>query len=303
MALFLLAVGCHRTPYHRLEDLPGGVLKIEFDWNGYTDIPPGMNLVFYPVGDAEADAMPITTQLQYDGGEVSLPVGCYNVVVYNDYTYDILYRGMDNFFSAEAFVPEHNRQPLASRFPATKNMAMPDIFYVAQIKDLQVKPYDTDHTIVVRPELMTLTLYVHVRGKGLEYIKKAEGGISGIAGSVMLSTGLSADITPSNILFPYEVHPDRLYATARVFLLADRLATRYTLELAFLLQNNSILMGKYIYDVTDQIVDPLQANGGRIPPEGIHLYIDDIVIDEVAGGGGFDAVIDGWGDQVDIELK
>ncbi len=298
--------GCHRTKYHHLEDLPGVSLRIEFDWNGYTDIPPGMNLIFYPIQDNENSVarQPITMQLQYDGGEVSLPVGSYNVAIFNDYTYDILYRGMDHFFTAEAYLAEENRMPLASRFSATRNVAAPDILYVTQIRNLQIEPTDEDRIITVYPELMTLTLYVHVRGEGLQFVKKAEGGISGVAGSIALSTGLSADEHTSNNLFPFDVRPQELYATTRAFLMADRLNTDYMLDMAFLLQNNSMVMDKYSYDVTEQIVEPLRNNGGRIPPEGIHVYIDNITIDEVSGSnGGFDAVIDNWGDIVDIELK
>ena len=62
-------------------------------------------------------------------------------------------------------------------------------------------------------------------------------------------------------------------------------------------------MGKFKYDVSDQIIPRLEENGGRIPPEGIHVYVRGVEVDEVAGGGGFDAVVDQWGDEIDIELK
>lgn len=212
--LSVLLSGCHRSRYHRLDQLPGGTLQVEFDWNGYTEIPPGMNLVFYPLTDdateeeAEGDAQPIVHQLQYDGGKVSVPYGRYNVAVYNDYTYNILYRGMGDFHTAEAYVDDNIRQPLATRLPDLRHVAEPDLFYVTQYNGLTVSPSDGDRVITLRPELVTLMLHVHVRGTGLENVKMADGALSGIAGSVMLSTGYSSDEAASDILFPFEVHPE-----------------------------------------------------------------------------------------------
>lgn len=309
LTLCLLVTACRRHAYHDLEQVQAGSLRIEFDWNGYTDIPPGMNLMFYPVEGLGMEepgyaGRPIKHQLQYDGGVVSLPVGCYNVAVYNDYTYQILYRGMDTYHTAEAWLEDYDRLPLSSRAIGTRNVAEPDIFYVTRLEGLQVTAYDEDRTITLRPELKTLKLFIHVSIDGLHNVSMADGGISGIGSSLMLSTGEATDNTPYNRLFPFSVTDEGLYAETRTFLLPNRAEDcTYTLELAFLLRNNSVSMGKYAFDVSSQIVPVLQQREGRIPPEGIHIYLHDVVVDEVASSGGFDAVVDQWGDEVNIELK
>lgn len=304
-----LTNSCHRHPYYNLDTLQGVSLRFLFDWNGYHEIPPGMNLIFYPIQDGNTTkedytGAPIRAQLQYDGGEVSLPVGRYNVAIYNDYTYSILYRNMEQFHTAEGYLDEYNRQPLASRSGESRNVAEPDIFYVTQLPNLSVTAQDNNRTITVYPELMTLTVFVHVLAQGIENISMADGGIYGVAGSVMLSTGTSPDETSTNRLFPMNVQPTELSTQTNVFLLKNKLSCNYTLELAFLLRNNTVSTGKYKYDVTEQIRQPLQDNNGRIPPEGIHIWIRDIVIEDVgASGGGFDAVVDRWGEEVNIELQ
>lgn len=303
-----LTNSCHRSPYHRLDTLKGVNLQFLFDWNGYNDIPPGMNLIFYPIHDnnsTEDDytGVPITAQLQYDGGEVSLPAGRYNVAIYNDYTYSILYRNMEQFHTAEGYLEEYNRQPLASRSAPSRNVAEPDIFYVAQLNELTVTAKDNNRTITIYPELATLTLFVHVEAQGIVNISMADGGIYGVAGSVMLSTGTSPDEAPANRLFPLDIKTEELYTKTKVFLLKNKLSCTYMLELAFLLRNNTISMGKYKYDITEQIRKPLEENNGRIPPEGIHIWIRDIVIEDVGASGGFDAVVDQWGEEINIELQ
>lgn len=303
-----LTNSCHRSPYYNLDTLQGVNLRFLFDWNGYDYIPPGMNLVFYPIQDnnsAEDDyaGAPISAQLPFDGGEVSLPIGRYNVAVYNDYTYSILYRNMEQFHTAEGYLDEYNRQPLASRSVSSRNVAEPDIFYVTQLNGLSVTAQDKDRIITLYPELETLTLFIHVEVQGIANISMADGGIYGIAGSVMLSTGTSPDEISANRLFPLDIQTKELYAQTNVFLLKNKLSCVYTLELAFLLRNNTVSIGKYKYDITEQIRKPLLKNNGKIPPEGIHIWIRDIAIEDVGTSGGFDAVVDQWGEEVNIELK
>lgn len=279
---------------------------MQFDWSGYVDIPPGMNLYFYPIADDNSKSYdysgpPIHHQLQYDGGTVSLPVGRYNVVMFNDYTYNILYRGMDSYLTAEAYLDNYNRLPLASRLSSTTNVSEPDIYYVTQIENLQITPNSSDRTITVRPILKTLKLFVHARVTGMQYISKADCGINSSAEGIMLSSGSARG--ESNRLFPVSLNDGGLYGSTAMFLLDDPLSRRYEIEFAFLLRNNTVAMGKFKHDVTSQIVEGLNQNNDEIPPEGIHVYIDGIEIDEVNTSGGFDAIIDGWGDEINIDLQ
>lgn len=308
-SLFVLVSSCYRHRYHILDSIRSGSLHILFDWNGYTEIPPGMNLMFYPIIDEytnEGDyaGSPILYQLQYDGGVVSLPVGRYNVAIYSDYTYQIRYRGMEYFHTAEVWLEDYNRLPLSSRLGTTRNVAEPDIYYVAQLFRLQVTTSDNERVVTVFPELKTLRLFIHVGINGIQNISMADGGISGASASIMLATGEAPDNISHNRLFPLALTDEELYAESRMFLLPNRATScRYVLELAFLLRNNSVSMGKYSFDVSDQIIPILERTSGRIPPEGIHIYLRDVTVDEVASGGGFDAVVDEWGNEIDIELN
>lgn len=315
--LYLLYIGmlvsllsaCHRHPYYDLERVEAGSLHILFDWNGYTDIPPGMNLMFYPIRDdrskpSDYAGAPILHQLQYDGGTVSLPVGRYNVAIYNDYTYQIMYRGMEDFHTAEAWLEDYDRLPLSAQSKSARNVAEPDIYYVTRLNDLQVTAQDHNRVITVYPDLKTLKLFVHVEVNGIENVSMADGSISGTAGSLMLATGEAPDDAGCSRIFSFAVTDGELYAETRAFLLPNRMTDGiYILQLAFLLRNNSVSTGKYAYDVSDQIVPVLQEHEGRIPPEGIHIYICDVAVEEVCSNGGFDAVIDGWGNQENIELN
>ena len=236
-ALVVMLSGCQGHEYYNYEDLVagGGKLRIEFEWNGYTDIPPGMNLVFYP---ADGAGVPIMHQLQYDGGNVSLPAGRYDAVVYNDYTYNIYYRGMEAFATAEAYLQDYDRLPLAARAPVLRNVAEPDVFYVTQIRNLSVSSADGDRIILVYPQLKTLKLFIHVEVEGIHNVSQADGSITGAAGNVMLATGLSSGADAAcKRLFPLSLSDEGLYAETSMFLGNRPLEADYVLELAFLLRN------------------------------------------------------------------
>lgn len=303
IAVVIMLTGCRRHKYYDLEQ-SYGTLHIKFDWEGYTDIPPGMNLVFYPsedYGEGENGASgPILQQLQYDGGKVSLPVGKYDVAIYNDYTYNIQYRGMDHFLTAEAYLNGYDRLPLSRTNNSVRSYAEPDIFYVSQIRQLEVTGHE--QTIVVRPELKTLKLFVHIGVDGVQYVSQADGSITGAASNVILSTGMTSDETASKRIFGFSISNKELYGETKMFLCNNPLTEKYELELAFLLRNNTVSVGKFKYDVSSQITPRLRENNSKVPPEGIHIYIEGVKVDEVSGDG-FDAVVDSWGNEVDIELK
>lgn len=75
---------------------------------------------------------------------------------------------------------------------------------------------------------------------------------------------------------------------------ADGTPAYYTLNLEVRLNNGKVL--NYEFDVTDQV--NAQPRGGVITVDGIE--VDDE--DGMAGSGGFDVTVDGWGDYMDIPL-
>ena len=307
IVMLVALVGCHRHDFHHMRPAGSGTIRVEFDWDGYIDIPPGMNLMFYPVADHLTDdddytGSPTLQQVQYDGGKIYLPQGRYDVAVYNDYTYNILFRGMDTHTSAEAYLGEFTRAPLGIRAPITYNVAEPDIFYTAHPERLHIQPLDGERVLRMRPVLRTLKLYVDVEITCVQYVSKADGSITGAAEGVRLADGSASGPDNCKRIFAFSVGDNGLHATTTMFLGNDPLNAEYSLELAFLLRNNSVSVGKFRYDVSEQIISRLRENNGNIPPEGIHIYITDVTVDPVSGNG-FDAVIDGWGDEENIELR
>ena len=113
---------------------------------------------------------------------------------------------------------------------------------------------------------------------------------------------MTSDETASKRIFGFSISNKELYGETKMFMCNNPLTEKYELELAFLLRNNTVSVGKFKYDVSSQITPRLRENNSKVPPEGIHIYIEGVKVDEVSGDG-FDAVVDSWGNEVDIELK
>lgn len=307
LIILFISVGCIRHEFHMLAPKATSSIRVDFDWDGFTDIPPGMNLMFYPVIDEstrEEDytGKPIFHQIQFDGGVIYLPNGKYEAVIYNDYTYSLQFRGMDAHYSAEAYLAEVSRAPLSRRSPILYSVDAPDILYTGHIETLDVRNEDGERHIIVKPVLRTLKVFVHVAIDGIHNVSQADGSITGASEGVLLHSGIPTNDDGCKRIFQFSVSDEELYASTTMFVSKDPTKTHYELELAFLLRNNSVKVGNYIYDVSDQIRRQLLECEGLLPPHGIHVYVDGVRIEDVASGG-LDASIDGWGDVIDIELN
>lgn len=305
LTILVVAVGCVRHDFHTLAPESTNSIKVDFDWDGYIDIPPGMNLMFYPVVDESTNdndytGKPIFHQVQFDGGIIYLPEGRYEAAIYNDYTYTLLFRGLDSHSTAEAYLPEMSRAPLSRRTPVLRSVDEPDIFYTGHVERLNIRRQDGDKRLMIRPVLRTLKVHVHVDIDGIHNVSQADGSLTGAAEGVMIHSGAASNPNCKRI-FQFSVNDDGLNASTTMFLTDNPLETEYELELAFLLRNNSVSVGNYVFDVTEQVHRQLADYADGLPPEGIHVYVGDVKIEDV-GSGGLDASIDSWGDEIDIEL-
>lgn len=300
-ALVLLAA-CNDNSSIANDKGESGLVKISFDWNGYRYIPPGMNIVFYPsdntcITEGYDVASPISCQIQYDGATTALPFGTYNVVLYNDYTNTFVYRNMEKFATASAFLPDYNRQPLARRDSLHRNVTQPDILYTAHEKT-SISDRSPNTSLHIRPQLATRNVSIHVDICNVGNVAMADGALCGVGGDFMLADGRASNDT-CRILFPFRISNNGLDADIRIIPCHNPANMQYTIELAFLLANNSVSIGKYKYDVSTQLTTALANNTNN---DTIRVNIDSITVDNVYSSG-LDASVDEWGNQIDIDIK
>ena len=171
-------------------------------------------------------------------------------------------------------------------------------YYDSYIAEKVVDP--TDVEVTLQPLVFTYKVRYEFK-EGLKYVSMARGALSGMASSVLLVTGeTSADA--ATLLYDCEVTDFGVRALVTSFGVPGfphpnyptRETGKHSLNLEILMKNSKTIT--FEFDVTDQV---------KAQPHGGVIVVKDIVITEEdgkQGSGGFDVVVDDWGDYEDIIL-
>lgn len=296
MLLFLAllpVVGCERTGLYYDDDSKGGV-EIKVDWSGFpqgASLPEGVLITFYDPGKGTD----FTFFREAAGGSVSMPDGEYDVLVYNGDTEKLLFRNMDRFETAEAYLD------VRSRASVETFIGEPDPNFAVFSGHVTLVSGQKE-PVVVKPQCYVSFATVKVKLTGIDNVKACRGSLSGISRCLNLSTGKPGSES-CTLIFDLEKEGDTYTQNIAFFGLCPNSGStraenevRNLLTLDFLLLDNTVKT--FEYDMTDKI-EP-----GETPDAGKPLEIEGIEIPDIESpdGGGFDAGIGGWDQEEDIPL-
>ena len=331
----LLLLGCsHESP---LDD-PATLCKVrlDVDWSAAKIELDGMTAIFYPIDGSQRSEF---LSNQVTGKEIRLKEGVYNVVVFNQAAGDFSYfsiEGQDQYATlrvvmkeraSEWYEPEngervaHEPEPFAvslvQGFEVTK--AMIDASYLEN----KVFPFTCQPTTVTR----ATKLSVHI--KGLYNIKEARGSIQNMADTYWITKkengkgGITHTFTLADKKYDSGSTKDGILSGHLYSFGAPGATTKAEttnlLTLSILLVDNKTVI-KRTYDVTKQINAPAPTPGeeqesevvigGGTPsdpdnpdaPDNQPIELPDVKPEGGGEGGGFDASVDDWGDETNIDI-
>ena len=247
------------------------------------------------------------------GGQIHIPVGDYNMVVYSFGTESTQVKDLHNRLEAEAFTSDITRS-MADKFKAVQSNVSaesktqskgyeddpivnePDHIYVANEFDVNIPAftgkeesvtiYATSKSVIEVYSLEVLNV------SGVKNIEKEDAFVTGQIKSNYFGTPQRNE------------NPATLYVTLNTDAQNSRLYTIFGTFGKLPGEENKIYLDitvtdsgggqyRYIYDVTDQFDDPgntdhkLVIDGGEID-----------IPDAIAGGGGFAPSVDNWEDEI-----
>ncbi len=130
LGLSVLLVGCEFRDI--LDDYPVSGVQIKLNWKGVTDqLPEGMRVIFYPKSE---EGGKVEGWLAAEGGEVKVPPGDYDIVIYNYNTECVLIRGEKSFETIEAYTG-----PCTGLNTSETMVWSPDPLYVVSVKDMRIE--------------------------------------------------------------------------------------------------------------------------------------------------------------------
>lgn len=271
--------------------------------------PTGLRVVNYNEDGTNSNLH----NIKPDGGVVTLYEGLNDMLFYNNDTEYIIFSRSGTDATTRATTRTLTRAEYeASAFAVEgeRTVSPPDMLFANYVEDyLPEKVVDpTPFEITLQPLVFTYKIRFEF-ADGIEYASSAMASLSGMASSVELNTGETSEESATilfddlKIVYTNEAK-DEGYIRAVVKSFGapafphpnypTRTDVTNGLKLEVRLRNNKIWTADV--DVTDQI--KLQPHGGVI-------IVKDLVIDRnvaVEGSGGFEPVVDDWGEEVEIPL-
>lgn len=235
------------------------------------------------------------------GGRLPLAEGTSDILFYNNDTEYIVFAGLTASASATATTRTVSRGGFVAPHADERTMNQPDNLY-----GHYEAAYEAGRTLepVALPVEMHPLVYTYlVRyefDRGLQHVALARGALAGMAESVYLEDGHTAD-DAATILYDCTVTDYGAEAKVKTFGVPNypgdhytRADAHFTLNLEVRLKNGNYKTLEF--DITDQLIG--QPRGGVIVVSGIEIKDE-----EAEGGdGAFDTEVEDWGDYIDIPL-
>lgn len=266
------------------------------------DIADGIRSIVY-----NDDQNHTISNLDSDGGIISMSEGQHSILFYNNDTEYIVFDSTDNSAMATASTRTRTRAGYSAPelHEDERTITTPDNLYASFVPDYTAEKSLTPDGLPVTMFPRTYTYLVRYRiTSGLQYVSQAKGALAGMAEKVYLQDG-HTDSSAATLLFDCKVDDKGCTASVTCFgvpnfeyqtneYTVDSESLHFVLTLEVLLKNGKRLT--FDRDV---------SRGMRLQPRGGVLLFDNIEIsdeDGLEGSGGFDPDVEDWGDEIEVPL-
>ena len=339
--LLLFVVSCQHDElcYHHPHDAS---LRIDVDWSKFVEeVPTGMSVIVYPQGEGAGQPVTQLTNTTTHA-IFALPAGRYHTLVYNQSPSEygsISFRGMDKFETAEVYANTTDSRWYVTRGDeGGRVVTEPEWFGTDYQEDMIVTPEMVEQTAqenlsqvvysrgrvenstpigLLTPLNIVYTITVRVHIEGIYNLRSARASLSGLAEGFWLGKGKTTTNKVTQLLEEWKLtidpaDPTRGTIEAKItcFGLPDGhqgLPEENELMLSLLLVDNKTKL-----DFPFFVGDNFEAH----IEEDIHLTqslalqvditipnrLPDVKPEGSTGGGGFEAKVEDWGEEQQIEI-
>ena len=327
---FLMLTSCHYKDLY-LEDIEEerAEIRVPVDWSRFFETKPtGMTVMAFPDDEQGKPTVALSNDLAY--ADLPLSAGYYHVLVFNqsiDEFGSFHFEGMDKYSTACV-----KANPLSTKWdrsrtdePIIRNpewLAAGRLNHVV-VTDEMVSSVDSIFvTDTVKPRDAIYTIHVRIHVKGIYNILSAQASLDGMADGFVFSTHKPTATRRTQLLehWTFTKNKDNpanglLSAKIKSFGLPDghqNLPAENVLQLTLLLVDNKTKLN-YTFEVGDKFQRGKEdeSSGILLPTAdeenldlslSIDSKIPDVKPEGSSSGGGFDAKVDDWGDDIDINV-
>ncbi len=309
--------------YHPFNDV-----TMEVDWKNFNETPSGMTAMFYPVDGGEPT---VYSTHNIHKAKFDVRTGTYNVILFNQSPSEfsgIGFHYMDKYDTAEIYAVELESKTWYTRNESEIVVVEPEPFALATYENFEVIDDDSGlstadvNSLFLTPRTINVRGRVEVHVDGVYNLRSVRGCIKGIATGVIMHSYTAVGSESTHLLEHWQCFSDADNPTIGTIVTefssfglsnmnlskTENTWKNLILDISVLLVDNSTVLDYRfpigeIIDLTDnkkEIV--LKINIERDPDSGnAPLDLPDV---PPSGGGssGFDADMDSWGDEIEIQV-
>lgn len=246
-----------------------------------------------------------THNIGADGAVINIYEGYNDLLFYNNDTEYIVFSRTDQGVTTRATTRTRTRSTYTtSKYSADdeETMTPPDVLFANYISNVSVdkSPVPEDLKVTLQPLVFTYMIRYEFK-EGLEYVTLARGALSGMARSVLLSTGETSE-ERATLLYDCQLTEYGAVSFVNSFGLpgfpnlnyATKGEGKNALTLELMLRSGKMMT--FDYDVSDQL--EAQPHGGVIVVKDIAVKRED----GAQSSGAFDVDVNDWGPYEDVIL-
>lgn len=254
-------------------------LQILPEWEGQMGLPEGIRVTFYSLKTHKY----VQDNYLAKGGYSDIREGNYQLIMYNNDSEKIRFRNVDTYDAHEAFTNQISRPSYQSPVSGEETYAQPDMLWLDRINEFDISSRSA--VIRFKPRQMVKLYSGRVEVEGLEHVQEVRGAVTGIIGSLNLSSGKSNE--PATLFFDAGIRSDSVYFNFRSFgtFYTKSTPIKHYLVLEFLLPKGIVQRNIEITHQMDSLL-----NGGYIK---INTEIS-VPPDTTGTDGGFNANVGDW---------
>ena len=262
-------------------------------------LPEGMRVIFYPKSE---EGRKVDSYLSVEGGEVKVPPGRYDMVIYNYNTESVMIRNDEAYETIEAYTDYCKGLETSE-----KMVWSPDPLYVVSMNDMRIEKSEDVLLMEFQPKLVVKHYSFEIKVKGLKNVASIVCNVDGMDGGYYISNGsCTASIAPIYV----EAHKgeDVIRGSFSAFSSSESANTRFTggvvMKLLLVKVDNTVQETKV--DITAAVAPPPPGEE-EDPVTDIEIPIEEeIEVEDVevppGGGGGIGGDVGDWDDETNVEL-
>lgn len=269
-------------------DMPSSKLYIKINWSQEKQKSEYFYVVLYPKDKSKEI---ISEFIESNGGEILVPRGIYDVLIYS-YNYESIIVNLTNSFSTSFATTSSMGANLIYKNNGRKDEQIlngtDDIFYIGKYEAVNIEQADNNYEIGITPKNIIKNYEIKIKVINPESVSSVSSTVSGFSGSYLLGLQTLDNNTVSIYSQSY-FEGDWLIIPINSFGLVS--TSSHTLTIKFNLLNGEIQTQSY--DIGEDLNEI--PNGGRV-------VMDSIIEIPIVTGGGIGGSVGEWGEEGNVDI-